>query len=154
MRQTILTLFILALISSLGMSQVSVGAFGEMIVEQSAPIPEITTISKENIVNGPNNKAEVKRGLKKTKKKNEGEYRYMSFKIEIMTVESTLDLDNHIFSSYGDISFNQTKKDGFTYFSGDFSDENQAKRALEKVQRVYPKARIVKERRYLNKKKK
>lgn len=129
------------------LAQVEIGAFGEVI--DSNKISEITTINKQNIQFGAANKAERVRGKKDQGDANSSPYRYVSYKIEIMSVDKPIDLDHHIFKIYGDITFNQTKKDGYTYYSGDFSDEGQAKNKLEKIRRVYPKAKIVIERRYL-----
>lgn len=149
MKQIFLLSFIMLLVSTVAFSQAKLGAFGELIVEKSAPVPEIFTISNQNIQNGVKNNAEGMRGQAKSVRKTKEAVRYMSFKVQIMTVEMPLDLTHHIFSSYDGITFNQTKINGYTYFSGDFSDEKQANAMLEKIQRVYPRATIVKERRYL-----
>ena len=141
---------ILLFIASSSHGQTTVGAFGEKIIKQSVPIPEISTISKENVVLGANNVADKAKGKKTEilKAKDEG-YRYMSYKIQVTITSSPLDLNHHIFELYKVITFNQTKANGFTYFQGDYSDEEQANIILEKIQRIFPQATIVKERRYL-----
>ena len=144
----IISILLFTVASSYG--QTTVGAFGEKIIKQSTPIPEVSTISKENIVQGANNAAEKTKGQKKKAVKTKEEsYRYMSYKIQVTITTSPLDLNHHIFELYKDITFNQTKANGFTYFQGDYSDEEQANIILEKIQRIFPQATIVKERRYL-----
>ena len=144
----ITSMILFLVVSSYG--QTKIGAFGEKIVKQSAPIPEVSTLSKENITQGANNVADKTKG-KKTKEvqTNSDKYRYMSYKIQVTVTDAPLDLNHHIFELYKDITFNQTKVDGFTYFQGDYSDEEQAKVILLKIQRIFPQAIIVKERRYL-----
>lgn len=149
MKQLTLTAIILSLFTTLSFSQTKIGAFGEVIVEQAAPIPEINTISAENITFGASNQAEKDKGKKTTKAQVESEYRYMSYKIQVTSTPDPLDLNHHIFTLYQDISFNQTRNDGFTYYQGDYSDEKQAQAVLIKIQRIFPQATIVKERRYL-----
>ncbi len=153
MKQIFFLSLIMLLVSTASFGQAKLGAFGELIVEKSAPIPEIFTISNQNVQNGAKNNAEATRGQAKSVNKTVEALRYMSFKVQIMTVEMPVDLTHHIFSSYDDITFNQTKSNGYTYFSGDFSDEKQANKMLEKIQRIYPKAEIVKERKYLQQEK-
>lgn len=144
----ITSIFLLLVVSSY--AQKKVGAFGEPIPQQSIPIPEVSTVSKQNIVQGANNAEEKTKGKKSEEKKtDESQYRYMSYKIQVTVTDKPLDLNHHIFELYKDITFNQTKADGFTYFQGDYSDEEQAKAVLIKIQRIFPQAIMVKERRYL-----
>ena len=149
MKQLTLTAIIFSLFTTISYTQTKMGAFGEVIVEHSAPIPEINTISSENINFGAANQAEKDKGKKSQKSQVESEYRYMSFKIHVTSTPDPLDLNHHIFTLYKDITFNQTRNEGFTYFQGDYSDEEQAEAVLKKIQRIFPKAFIVKERRYL-----
>lgn len=145
----IIIILLFITVSSYG--QTEVGAFGEIIKKQSASIPEVSTISKENINQGTNNSADKKKGKKiaEPQTKDADKYRYMSYKIQVTKTASPLDLNHHIFTLYKDLTFNQTRNDGFIYFQGDYSDEEQAKVVLEKIQRIFPQAIIVKERRYL-----
>ncbi len=76
----------------------------------------------------------------------------MSYKILVFVVEEPIDLTHYIFKNYEEISFNQTKEAGFAYFSGDYSNEEQANASLATIKKKYPSAYIVKERRYLNNK--
>ena len=143
------SLLLFLVVSSYG--QTTVGAFGEVIKKQSPAISEVSTISKENINQGASNTADKKKGIKvkEVKTKNADKYRYMSYKIQVTKTDSPLDLSHHIFTLCKNVTFNQTRNDGFIYFQGDYSDEEQAKIILEKIQRIFPQATIVKERRYL-----
>jgi hypothetical protein len=151
MKQIFFLLLTVLLVNSSSFGQAKLGAFGELIIENSAPMPQLFGISNinSNTQNGVKHNAEANKVPAKKITKVIETVSYMSFKVEIMTVEMPLDLDHHIFSSYDGITFNQTKSNGYTYFSGDFSDQEQASVMLEKVQRVYPRAEIVKERKYL-----
>jgi hypothetical protein len=148
-RLTYTTLVLLFILTST-YGQTKVGAFGEAIKEQPAPILEVSTISRENIAQGANNAADKEKGkTTENLKTNNSEYRYMSYKIQVTVTKAPLDLNHHIFLLYKDITFNQTKAEGFIYFQGDYSDEEQAKLVLTKIQRIFPQATIVKEPRYL-----
>jgi len=144
------TLFIFAF-TAVSFGQAKVGAFGEIIVEQAAPIPEILTINKQNIENGALNDAESAKGVKAQKDLKEESIRYMSYKILVITVEEPLELNNFIFLNYEEVTFNQTKESGFAYYAGDYSNEAQANEVLELVKKKYPSASLVKERKFLKK---
>ncbi len=67
MKQVLFSTLFIFTFAAISFGQAKVGAFGEIIVEQSAPIPEILTINKQNIQNGALNKAEIDKGEKQAK---------------------------------------------------------------------------------------
>lgn len=151
MKRVLFSILFIFAIAAISFGQAKVGAFGEIIIEQAAPIPEILTINKQNIRNGALNKAEAEKGGEAFKDLKEESYRYMSYRILVTTVEEPLDLSHFIFQNFNEVSFNQTKDAGFAYYAGDYSNEDQANDALSIVKKKYPEASLVKERKYLKK---
>ena len=157
MRQISLSLFLILTIVGVSYGQAKVGAFGEIIVDNSAPVPDMLLFSKANTRTNKK-KVESKQTNKSTRvqlakittqEDKVEEVGQTSYKVKIMTVDSPLDLTHHIFTSYENVNFSQSKARGYTYFSGEYTDEKEAMKVLEKIQRVYPKALIITEKRML-----
>lgn len=147
MKHIVLILFCGVFLTTSLLGQSKYGAFGELIDDFG--VVEISTISK-NSIPGTRNKANTTKGDAIKQKDENGQIRYLTFKIEILTTRSPLDLNHPIFELYGNITFNQSSDEGFAYFTGEFDSEMEANLFLkEYVANKYPKARIVKERRFI-----